>query len=193
MSVSGVPSIPGFDVLFPSGAAGSSNSAGSGTASSGTSSSAPASYAGSDVLGAPLDTPNVPGFDVLQPASHFPGASSDASGTSSTPATGSTSSSNGSSPASSSAVNPYQQAYNSLETWSANYLMQSVESGAPSGPSGIPELTGGQSAGSFAQLNTLLAQIKPLIAIDGAEQAGTSGNSSNGSTGSTGASVDALA
>jgi hypothetical protein len=65
--------------------------------------------------------------------------------------------------------------------------MQSVEGGTSS----LPVYAGGESAGSFASLNTLLAQIKPLIAIDNGTS--SSNTSSGTSTGSTGSTVDALA
>lgn len=195
MSVSGIPSAPaGFDVLFPSGTPGSANNgtASSGTSSSGTSSSIPSNTPGADALNAPLDTPTVPGFDVLQPASYFPGANATTSSTSSTGSgSGANSSSSGS--GSSTTVNPYQQAYDNIETWSNSYLMSSVENGAPST---LPDYSGGESAGSFASLNTLLAQLKPLVALNAQAANGTSASattSSGASGGSTGSTIDTLA
>ena len=55
--------------------------------------------------------------------------------------------------------NPYQQAYDSLATWSDNYLLQAAECGAPQ----IPQFTAGGTASSFAQLTTLLGQIAPAV------------------------------
>ena len=193
MSVSGVPSVPGFDVLFPSGkglnsAASGTAAAGTGSAtpvtgtSSGTSSSSPASgtlsssVPGSDVLNAPLNTENVPGFDVLNPAQYFPNAQqivngngSSSSGSSSN--TGSSTSSNsGSASTSSNGVNPYQQTYDNIETWSDDYLLSAIENGAPA----LSSPTGAQSAGAFAGLSTLLSQLKPLAQLNAAAGVGTS-------------------
>ncbi|MBV8637597.1 MAG: hypothetical protein JO322_05885 [Candidatus Eremiobacteraeota bacterium] len=74
------------------------------------------------------------------------------------------------------AQNPYQQAYASIETWSASYLMQAAENGAPA----IPQFSGGESVDAFAQLTNML----------GAMQAGVH----NGTYGDgTGASIDTTA
>jgi hypothetical protein len=185
MSVSGVPSVPGFDVLFPSTTTGTSSS--STTSSSGLSSNVP----GADVLNAPLNTQTVPGFDVLSPASYFPGASNDANSSSSTgsnsDSTSTTNSNSTSTSGSSTAVNPYQQAYNNVETWSANYLMSSIENGAPSS---LPELTGGESAGAFAGMSQTLAALKPLAQLEAGAGVGTS-SSTTSSVPATGTSSSA--
>jgi hypothetical protein len=202
MSVSGVPSVPGFDVLFPS----SSTSAPSTGTSSGTSSSSPTSglasnVPGSDVLNAPLNTETVPGFDVLQPASYFPGESNSNSNSSSSTSSGSGSNSSGSSSGSgaSASVNPYQQAYDNIETWSDSYLMSSIENGAPGT---LPELSGGESAGAFAGLSQTIAALKPLAQLNAAAGVGTSSatpaSTSTGTSSSTpntdvGSIVNALA
>jgi hypothetical protein len=98
----------------------------------------------------PVSVSSVPGFDVL-------GLNNN--GTSSQPSQPAAASSSGSSPSSTAGAsqNPYQQAYDSIETWSAQYLMQAVEYGAPQ----IPQFTAGQSVDSFAQLTNTLAAIQP--------------------------------
>src|SRR5579863_3487141 len=114
MSVSGVPSIPGFDVLFPA----TGSSTGSQSSGAPASSGLPSTVPGSDVLGAPLNTETVPGFDILNPAAYFPGAD--------TIVNGAGSSSSGS--ASNSSTTPtIQQQYDNLQIWSSDYLISSVE------------------------------------------------------------------
>ncbi|MDE2483133.1 MAG: hypothetical protein KGN02_13230 [bacterium] len=97
---------------------------------------------GFTALAAPSSVSSVAGFDAL-------GLSGNGS-----PTASSTSSA---APAATS--DPYQQAYDSLSTWSANYLLQAVEFGAPQ----IPQYTAGGTASSFAQLTTLLGQIAPAV------------------------------
>lgn len=79
---------------------------------------------------------SVAGFGVLFPSGSYPGASAVAP-----------------------AANPYQQSYDQLATWSSDFLLQSAESG----PSAIPQYTGGQSVGAFAGLTNLLAAIAPGV------------------------------
>ena len=56
--------------------------------------------------------------------------------------------------------NPYQQSYDSIESWSAGYL----ESSALFGPQRtVPEYTAGTSVSGFASLANLLAEIKTGI------------------------------
>ena len=107
---------------------------------------------------------SVPGFDVLRLNDN---------GTPAQPTQATTPSTT---PAPSAAENPYQQTYDQIETWSAHYLMQAVEFGAPQ----IPQFTAGQSVDSFAQLTNTLAAIQPGV------QNGTYGDG-------TGSNVDAAA
>ena len=98
------------------------------------------SYVGSDVLSAPYDPPAVPGLDALQnPKASAPAA-----------------------PATTATQNPYQQTYDSLQQWSANYLMQAVMSGPPA----LPEFTAGQSIDAFAQFTTALGALSAAGKID---------------------------
>ncbi len=113
-----------------------------------------------------MSVSSVPGFDVLglnsdgsAVASATPQSPSPGSSPSSTPSTTSTS------------ENPYQQSYDQIETWSAQYLMQAVEYGAPQ----IPQFTAGQSVDSFAQLTNTLAAIQPGVQ-NGTYGAGTGTN-----------------
>ena len=104
-----------------------------------------------------MSVSSIPGFDVL-------GLNSDgtpAGGTAASPSTPTqTPSPSTSSPSTTSTQqNPYQQSYDSIETWSAHYLMQAAEYGAPP----IPQFIGGQSVDSFAQLTNTLAAIQPGV------------------------------
>jgi hypothetical protein len=165
------------------------------------------SYIGSDVLSAPFSGATVPGFDILNPAQYFPNAkqivdgtsgSSSSSSGSSTTTTPTTTTSTTTTPSSTtpststsatSTENPYQKAYNSLESWVNQTLLQSITN--PSSSS-LPVYAGGSSAQLFAQLQTTLAAIQPGL------QSGLYGNAgpqtsstANGSATST--SVDNLA
>lgn len=100
----------------------------------------------------------MPGFDVL--GLNSDGSAASSSSSSSAGASGSNSSPPASSTSTTSATqNPFQQTYDQLETWSAQYLMQAVEYGAPQ----IPQYTAGQSVDAFAQLTNMLAAIQPGI------------------------------
>ncbi len=101
---------------------------------------------------------SVPGFGVL--GLNGDGSSSQSSTPPSTASTSPNASSGSSSSSTTTAAkNPYQQTYDQIETWSAQYLMQAVEYGAPP----IPQFTAGQSVDSFAQLTNTLAAIQPGI------------------------------
>ena len=179
MSVSGVGSVPGFDVLFPSTPSQSSSASGTssaapagGTSSSGTSSA----VAGSDVLNAPLNTENVPGFDILNPAQYFPNAQQIVNGNGSS--SNSSGSNTGPTTSPSAGVSSYQQTLNNLEIWSNNYLLSSAENGPPS----LTSPTGAQSAGAFASLGSLISALKPLAQINAAAGVGTSSATPSSST-----------
>lgn len=120
-----------------------------------------------------MSVSSVPGFDVLGLNSNGTPVSSSSQSSSSTQSSSSSTQSSPSSSSSTAAVtqNPYQQAYDSIETWSASYLMQAVETGAPA----IPQFTAGESVDSFAQLTNTL----------GAMQAGVQNGTYGDGTGST--------
>ena len=106
---------------------------------------------GFSILNSAFNSVTVPGFDVLQPASYFPGAAALTAAPAQTPAPA----------ASTASKNPSQATYNSLETWSSGFLMQSLTSGAPQMQ---PQYTPGSTASVFAQLQSTLAAIQPGIA-----------------------------
>lgn len=54
-------------------------------------------------------------------------------------------------------ANTYQQSYGSIVAASDAYLQNSLVNGPPAV---LPQYTDGTSAGSFAQLNTMLASLK---------------------------------
>jgi hypothetical protein len=104
---------------------------------------------------------SVPGFDVLGLNDNGTPAASSSSATPApqTPTQTQTQSSPPQSSSSSATQNPYQQAYDSIETWSASYLMQAIEYGAPA----IPQYTAGQSVDAMAALTNTLAAIQPGV------------------------------
>ncbi|HET9029936.1 MAG TPA: hypothetical protein VFN49_07140 [Candidatus Aquilonibacter sp.] len=105
------------------------------------------SFPGSDVLFSSAPSTAPAGYATLGLANYGSGSGSNA--TSSTV------------PAASSAVNPYQQAYDNIETAVNAYLQNSIVNGPPAV---LPEYTGGSSASAFASLNTLLGQLKSGLA-----------------------------
>lgn len=97
------------------------------------------SFPGSDALLSTSPSLTPAGYTTLGLKNY--GAGSSDSGSTTTPST----------------VNPYQQAYDNIITASNAYLQSSLLNGPPAT---LPLYAGGSTANSFAQMNTLLANLK---------------------------------